>query len=137
MRGQWDWVPTVLWVLVGRAHPVEARPLENLARLTPPYHFVPNPRFIEGWHFRNSDNTGPNEVGEKNVNAPQRVRDFIFSPMVGKTVEYPPGPEAIKMFPLFSREKLVIQNIALGRLEKITRAVFKAVKFQVEIALSE
>jgi len=24
---------------------------ENLARLTPPFHFMPNPRDIEGWHF--------------------------------------------------------------------------------------
>jgi len=45
---------------------------ENIARLTPPLHGVPNPRAIEGWHFRNTDNTGPNEAGAKNVNAPGR-----------------------------------------------------------------
>jgi hypothetical protein len=27
------------------------RESEDLSRLTPPWHFVPNPREIEGWHF--------------------------------------------------------------------------------------
>lgn len=34
--------------------------------------------YVEGWHFRNSDNSGPNEIGLKNVNAPQRLRQFYF-----------------------------------------------------------
>lgn len=54
-----------------------ARPDQDLASLTPPYHFAPNPKDIEGWHFRNKANTGPNKG---DVNAPQEVRDFIFSP---------------------------------------------------------
>jgi hypothetical protein len=33
---------------------------------------------ISGWHFRNSDNSGPNSTGPKNVNAPQTVRDSCF-----------------------------------------------------------
>ena len=61
-----------------------ARPSENLARLTPPLHSVPNPRLIEGWHFRNKANTGPNQG---DVNAPQQRRDFIFSREVGKTIQ--------------------------------------------------
>ncbi len=69
------------WEVVIREHGRE----ENLARLTPPWHFVPNPRYIEGWHFRNSDNTAPNDGS---VNAPQSVREFIFSPEVGRTIEY-------------------------------------------------
>lgn len=44
---------------------------------TPPFHGI-NARYIEGWHFRNSDNSGPNEAGEKNVNAPQYQREFCF-----------------------------------------------------------
>jgi hypothetical protein len=39
----------------------KGRETEDLSRLTPPWHFVPNPRVIEGWHFRNADNTSPNE----------------------------------------------------------------------------
>ena len=58
---------------------------ENLARLTPPWHFVPNPRYVEGWHFRNASNTGPNDGS---VNAPQERREFFFSPEVGRSLEY-------------------------------------------------
>ena len=58
---------------------------ENLASLTPPWHFVPNPRYVEGWHFRNESNTGPNDGS---VNAPQETREFIFSPEVGRSLEY-------------------------------------------------
>jgi len=58
---------------------------ENLARLTPPWRFVPNPREIEGWHFRNADNTAPNDGS---VNAPGSLREFIFSPLVGRGIEY-------------------------------------------------
>jgi hypothetical protein len=47
------------------------------AVVTPPYRGI-NPIYIEGWHFRNSDNTGPNEAGSKNVNAPQETREFHF-----------------------------------------------------------
>ena len=37
-----------------------------------------NPLRIEGWHSRSSDNSGPNEPGPKNVNAPQELREFYF-----------------------------------------------------------
>jgi hypothetical protein len=42
--------------------------------VTPPHRGI-NARFVEGWHFRNPDNTGPNLGG---VNAPQDRRDFHF-----------------------------------------------------------
>ena len=45
--------------------------------MTGPRHFVPNPTEVEGWHFRNAANTGPN-TGD--VNAPQTTRHFLFSP---------------------------------------------------------
>ena len=45
--------------------------------VTPPYRGI-NHIYIEGWHFRNADNTGPNEAGPKNVNAPQEIREFNF-----------------------------------------------------------
>jgi hypothetical protein len=38
----------------------------DLSQMTPPLH-GPDPRQIYGWHFRNADNTGPNEGS---VNAP-------------------------------------------------------------------
>ena len=45
--------------------------------VTPPYRGI-NTIHIEGWHFRNSDNSGPNDPGPKNVNAPQEIREFYF-----------------------------------------------------------
>jgi len=54
------------------------RPGDNYAAIaTPPFHGI-NPLFVEGRHFRNSDNSGPNRAGAKNVNAPQETRDFRF-----------------------------------------------------------
>jgi len=49
----------------------------DLTTLTPPLRGAPNPRDIFGWHFRNKDNTAPNN-GE--VNAPQEMRAFVISP---------------------------------------------------------
>ena len=49
----------------------------NLAAITPPFH-GPNPTDIQGWQFRNSDNTGSNEVGPKNVNAPGKIRQIQY-----------------------------------------------------------
>ena len=45
--------------------------------VTPPYRGL-NALAIEGWHFRNSDNSGSNEPGPKNVNAPRELREFYF-----------------------------------------------------------
>ena len=58
---------------------------ENLARLTPPFHFVPNPRKIEGWQFLEK----PSECANRPYNAdagPANPRRFIFSPEAGKTI---------------------------------------------------
>jgi hypothetical protein len=63
----------------------KGREAEDLSRLTPPWHCAPNPRQIEGWHVRNVDNSAPNDGS---VNAPQEFREFIFSPAVGREIEY-------------------------------------------------
>ncbi len=55
---------------------------EDLAELTPPLR-GPNPTDIEGWNFRNEDNTAPNDGS---VNVSQKDREFIFSPEVGKAI---------------------------------------------------
>jgi len=49
----------------------------ELAALAAPPHFDSN-LTIMGWHFRNADNTGPNEAGPKNVNVPSDIRKFPF-----------------------------------------------------------
>lgn len=110
---------------------------EDLARLTPPFHFVPNPREIEGWHFRNADNTGPNEPGEKNVNAPGAVRRFIFSPEVGSTVGVPPAAitEAdIERVAAFGLGRLEILDYRLTDLEPGAQAAFEWLRFSVAIS---
>ena len=48
-----------------------------VAVVTPPYRGI-NPAVIQGWHFRNVDNSGPNKPGVGNVNAPQETRKFSF-----------------------------------------------------------
>jgi len=111
---------------------------EDLSRLTPPFHFVPNPRDVEGWHFRNADNTGPNAPGEKNVNAPGEEREFIFSPEVGLTIDAPgtgrpPSAEEIDAVRAFGRGKLVILAHKLAGLEPGTQARFVWMKFRVEL----
>jgi hypothetical protein len=67
---------------------------ENLARLTPPFHFMPNPREIEGWHFLRK----PSECVNRPYHAdagPANPRKFIFSPEVGRTIA---GPDSRKAF---------------------------------------
>ncbi len=54
--------------------PPDSVAIDYAAVATPPYRGL-NPRDIEGWHFRNQRNTGPN-LGD--VNAPQDERGFGF-----------------------------------------------------------
>jgi len=114
----------------------QARPGENLARYTPPFHFVPNPRFIEGWHFRNADNSGPNAVGEKNVNAPQKIREFIFSPEVGRGIGWPIDMEDVKRITRDGRGVLEITHLTLGNLIPGERAWIESMRFRVEVEMA-
>jgi hypothetical protein len=61
--------------------------------VTPPFRGV-NPAVIQGWHFRNKDNTGPNEPGDGNVNAPQMERRFAF---VRDSAGYQSAQEALEI----------------------------------------
>lgn len=47
---------------------------EYAGPVTPPFYGV-NELSVLGWHFRNADNTGPNDGS---VNAPQEIRQFRF-----------------------------------------------------------
>lgn len=123
------------WVIQIR----DERGTEVISRFTPPWHFVPNPRYIEGWHFRNSDNSGPNEPDSKNVNAPQTIREFIFSPEVGRTIGGPearrhPTHEEVERIAEFGRGKLTILDYRLANLAQGQRAHFEWMKFEVELS---
>jgi len=109
----------------------KARESEDLARLTPPFHFVPNPREIVGWHLRNSDNSGPNDG---TVNAPQELRSFIFSPRVGLDIQgrgatAAPTPEEVEAVRSFGRGWIFLQSYELTPPRQGARAAFLFLKF--------
>ncbi len=103
----------------------------DLTQFTPPLRFPPNPREIYGWHFRNVDNTGPNDGS---VNAPQRMRAFVFASdpaaivRVTATDGAPPnGPIA----ELDGRGMLEIVDYGLSDLEPGQTARMTWLKFRV------
>lgn len=95
---------------------------EDMARITPPFHFVPNPRDLHGWHFRNRDNTGPN-MGD--VNAPQEHRDFIFDRADDSGLSLADRVAAAE-----GRGRLVITGFELSPPEAGAQAHFTRLKFQ-------
>lgn len=108
---------------------VKGRESEDLSRLTPPWHFVPNAREIEGWHFRNGGNTGPNDGS---VNAPQELREFIFSPQVGRGIEYTGSATSgkdVENVRSFGRGWLFIEQYTLTPARQGERAAFESLTF--------
>jgi hypothetical protein len=111
------------------------RPKQNLSSLTPPFHFVPNPRDIEGWHFRNKANTGPN-TGD--VNAPQEERWFIFSREVGRTIQ-PAGAEGqitdeeVDRVEAQGRGALTVETMVLTPPKRGQEAGIQSMRFTVAI----
>ena len=108
---------------------MKGREAEDLARLTPPWHSVPNPREIDGWHFRNADNTGPNDGS---VNAPQELREFIFSPEVGLGIEYKgsdTSPDDVEKVRAFGRGWLFLETYTLTPPRRGERAAFETIRF--------
>ncbi|HZI89230.1 MAG TPA: hypothetical protein VFD83_02130, partial [Candidatus Polarisedimenticolia bacterium] len=99
---------------------------DDLASLTPPYHFVPNPRDVEGWHFRDK------------VNAPQRVREFIFSPEVGRTIAASGSTaeiteDEVERVRARGRGVLVIEDLSLTEPAKNEKAGIRSMRFRVAI----
>lgn len=113
---------------------------EDISRLTPPFHFVPNPRDLEGWHFRNAQNTGPNDPKSgETVNAPGKIRDFIFSPEVGRTIDGLGATSSltetdIKAVEAFGRGELRILEYELTDIEPGRRARFAWIRFSVTLS---
>ena len=94
----------------------------DLAAITPPYHFVPNPRELYGWHFRNRANTGPNDG---DVNAPQARRDVIFD--LGEGAD---PPDAARVAAAEGRGVLLITGFTLSPPEPGTLAYFSRLSFE-------
>jgi hypothetical protein len=117
---------------------------------TPPFHGI-NARFIEGWNFRNSDNSGPNKAGEKNVNAPQYERRFCFfqdesdyqiayywlnNQLLSSEEERQENKEKFSM--IKSRTGILrINNLELGNLIVNDRAWIEDMEFEVELNLTD
>ena len=118
--------------------------------VTPPYRGM-NALRIEGWHFRNSDNSGPNEPGPKNVNAPQELREFYF---VLNEADYRSAFDALQilLWPYSyskqqidaaegahakvrkARGKLIIRDLKLNVLELGKQAGIERMTFDVELS---
>ena len=94
---------------------------DDLSGITPPFHFVPNPRELHGWHFRNRANTGPN-VGD--LNAPQLLRAFIFDRGGGAD-----RPMAERVAAAEGRGNLEIMQFSLSPPEPGERASFTELAF--------
>lgn len=90
---------------------------ENLARFTPPFHFVPNPCEIEGWQFLNNPSVCVNRPYHAEA-GPANPRQFIFSPEVGRTIA---GPD--------SRKALAEENI--DTVKKFGRGEMDVKKFKL------
>ncbi len=106
------------------------------ANLTPPRHFVPNPIDIEGWHFRNEANTGPN-TGD--VNAPDEHREFFFSPKFGTCMPIPENATQAE-FEAATRDGtgvLEITDLTLGNLKPGEKADIQEMKFTVRLAVTQ
>ncbi len=117
--------------------------------VTPPYRGM-NALHIEGWHFRNSDNSRPNEPGPKNVHAPQELREFYF---VLNDPDYRRAFDALQilLWPYsYSKQqidaaegahaklrkgsgKLMIRDLKLNALEPGERAGIDRMAFDVEL----
>jgi hypothetical protein len=83
----------------------------DLACLTLPLH-GPNPTLIEGWHFRNEENTGPNDGS---LNVPMYERHFIFSPDASRLLDQVEITEAeIKEVESFGHGALYIERLRLS-----------------------
>lgn len=108
--------------------------------LTPPFHGI-NDRQVQGWHFRNADNTGPNAPGDLNVNAPQATREFCY---VLDVESYQRAVEQIHVQGMLSpigedirsgMGRLIIDRLELGNLMPGQRAYIEAMEFRVEFEL--
>ncbi len=100
----------------------------DMAAITPPFH-APNAREIYGWHFRNADNTGPN-MGD--VNAPQALRLFAFSPaLIGTGGFRPPDTDlASEPNPDDGRGWLIVADYGLADLEPGQQARMVYLRFE-------
>jgi len=105
-----------------------------LANFTPPRQ-GPNPIYIEGWHFRNQANTGPN-TGD--VNTPQERREFFFSPKFGGCIPEPDNapPAEFEAATHDGSGVVEITDLTLGNLKPGETADIEEMKFTVLLTVA-
>lgn len=98
----------------------------DLTAVTPPFH-GPNPRQLDGWHFRNADNTAANDGS---VNAPQHLRQFQFAPSIEGTGGFRPprgdAPVEAEGQGWLFIEEMELADLEPGRQARIARLRFAA-----------
>jgi hypothetical protein len=117
--------------------------------VSPPFH-GPNWILIEGWHFRNADNSGPND-GSVNALQENRWFNFLLTEADYQTVraagsclswndcgeiERDEAEGMIAGTPISSGQ-LVITDLELGNLEPGQQAWVEQMSFEVEVWLPE
>lgn len=104
---------------------------------TPPFHGI-NALQIEGWHFRNTDNTAPNDGS---INAPREKRNFSFvlnkvdaDTMANIIQEFSSGKtdDFSPKVPIGQGE-LLIENLKLGNLNTNAQAWIEEMDITVNI----
>jgi hypothetical protein len=106
-----------------------------LANLTAPRH-GPTPIDIEGWHFRNEANTGPNQG---DVNAPDEHREFFFSPKFGSCMAAPDTapPAEFEAATHDGTGVLEITDLSLGNLKAGQQVDIEEMKFTVHLTVAQ
>lgn len=97
----------------------------DLSQVTPPFHGT-NARQLFGWHFRNRDNTASNS-GE--INAPQRLRLFTFSPEIEGTGGFKPPRGNAGEVQANGRGWIYVHDFGLADLEPGQRARMVYLRF--------
>jgi len=104
---------------------------------TPPYHGITSLQ-LEGWHFRNASNTGPNDGS---VHAPQEERDFEFVTneadarrVAGALEQYREGKRNdFSPNVSFGQGKLLVRNLKLGNLVPGLQAWIESMDLSVSL----
>lgn len=105
----------------------------DLSAVTPPFRSGVNHRDIEGWHFRNADNSDSNDGS---MNAPQDLRLFVFDPSLEGTGGFRPPDQNGKFEAEASpgRGAFWIHDYGLADLGKGEKARMVYLKFDLCLA---
>jgi hypothetical protein len=114
---------------------------DNFAGIvTPPYRGGDNATFIQGWNFRNENNTGKSEANAITSNSMTRFFSFVFNQsdyeaIFNYSFNIPTDSNVDASKILTSRGVLTIIDLKLGNLIPNETAWIESMKFEVKIYL--